>query len=504
MKKYDDIVVGSGVSGMTLALLLGLNGRSVLLVEKSNRIGGSIARFYKGDIPFDTGFHFTGGFYESGVLHDMLTVLGVQDRIRPIYLESEKNNRFVIEEEQAVYELPTGYPATIAKMKQYFPADTQGIDQYFEMVKSVCLRTAGMDLRNIALSPGLLDEDYLSLDEMLTRLTDNRKLKSLMSGYCMCYGVNPQEISFANHSRACYGMYESVARVEDGGDAFIRAFKEQFKSLDVEIRVGTHIRECADIRNRMVGRLVLNTGEEVACDQCIFTIHPQEILKILPRDNLTKAFIDRVNRFEPSVGIFSVYGVVEQGESPEGAQDDFGPSILSLFPSSDMNGLMHPRHEGDQALVIMRNREKAGEQTYAVLNACEVCFVERLEPWKDSTLGNRPSEYLEYKEQRVERIRDRILHAYPEYRHSLKVVDAASPLTHRHYLNSPDGSAYGIKQKIGQFNVFGKLPLRNTYAAGQSSLLPGVVGAMMSSFIVARSIVGRDDYSEFLRERMGS
>jgi hypothetical protein len=61
-----------------------------------------------------------------------------------------------------------------------------------------------------------------------------------------------------------------------------------------------------------------------------------------------------------------------------------------------------------------------------------------------------------------------------------------------------------VKQKIGQFNLFGKLPLRNTYAAGQSSVLPGLVGAMMSSFIVGRSIIGKEDYSGFLRRRLGS
>ena len=72
------------------------------------------------------------------------------------------------------------------------------------------------------------------------------------------------------------------------------------------------------------------------------------------------------------------------------------------------------------------------------------------------------------------------------------MVDAASPLTFRDYLNSPDGSAYGVKQKIGQFNVLGRLPLRNMYAAGQSSLLPGIVGAMMSSFIVGRKIIEKD------------
>jgi phytoene dehydrogenase-like protein len=503
MRKHDEIVVGSGISGMTLALLLGLNGRSVLLLEKSPHIGGSMARFYRDGIPFDTGFHFTGGFYENGVLHDMLKVLGVEYLIRPIYVTNEEHNRFVIEEEESVYDSPSGYQATIARMKECFPSEAHAIDRYFEMIKSVCLRTVGMNLREIAVSSGILEEDRVSLERVLNGLTENRTLKGLMSAYSMCYGVKPAEISFANHSRVSYGLYESVARVEDGGDAFIRAFEKRSADLDIEVMPDAYITECVDVRDNMVGRFVLNTGDEVSCDHCIFTIHPKEILKTLPRGHLTKAFINRVSDFESSVGMFSVYGVVETGGSIDDA-DDFGPSILSLFPTSDINRLMDPRHEGDQALVIMRNIEKVGENEHRVLNACEVSFVDHLEAWRDSQLGGRPPEYLEYKEKRVERIRERIVRAYPEYSHSFRVVDASTPLTLRDYLNSPDGSAYGVKQKLGQFNLFGKLPLRNTYAAGQSSLLPGLVGAMMSSFIVGRSIVGKDRYSRFLRERIGS
>jgi phytoene dehydrogenase-like protein len=73
-------------------------------------------------------------------------------------------------------------------------------------------------------------------------------------------------------------------------------------------------------------------------------------------------------------------------------------------------------------------------------------------------------------------------------------------LTFRDYLNSPDGSAYGIKQKIGQYNVVGKLPLRNLYAAGQSAVLPGVIGAMMSSLIVGRTVVGKDRYGALVSQ----
>ena len=206
--------------------------------------------------------------------------------------------------------------------------------------------------------------------------------------------------------------------------------------------------------------------------------------------------------FEPSVGIFSVYGVVGSDDSSDDTEDSFGPSLLSLFPISDINRLMDPRHEGDQALLVTRNLERAGDKVHSVVNACEVSFVENLEEWKESKSGKRPADYSEYKERRVERIRERIISVYGEYRDSYQVLDAATPLTFRDYLNSPDGSAYGVKQKIGQFNLFGRLPLRNAYAAGQSSLLPGLVGAMMSSFIVGRSLVGKESYGGFLKQRL--
>jgi len=87
---------------------------------------------------------------------------------------------------------------------------------------------------------------------------------------------------------------------------------------------------------------------------------------------------------------------------------------------------------------------------------------------------------------------------YPQYRDEFSILDAASVLTFRDYLFSPEGNAYGIKQKMGQFNLFGKLPLVNLYVAGQSAVLPGIVGAMLSSFIVVRSLIGKEKYNRFI------
>ena len=80
---------------------------------------------------------------------------------------------------------------------------------------------------------------------------------------------------------------------------------------------------------------------------------------------------------------------------------------------------------------------------------------------------------------------------YPEYAGKINVLSTSSTLTFNEYL-PPLGSAYGIMHKVGEQSLFGRLPVRNFYAVGQSALLPGILGAMLSSFIVGRYLLGRN------------
>jgi all-trans-retinol 13,14-reductase len=498
MKTYDDIVVGAGISGLTLAALLAGNGRKVLLLEKAPYIGGSMCRFLRAGVPFDTGFHFSGGLGKQGLLTDMLKVLDLNHAIEPFYLDQEKANNFIFEDEGAQFYMPLGVDATIDKLKKYFPNQVSGIDKYFSLIDQVCKKTFPMDLRKIASTPDIIDEDYISLQTVLDQLFTEPLLKGIFSVYCSCHGTKPSQISFANHARVVLNMYESVGRVKNGGQAFIDGFKQKLSNLGVDILCNSHIAECSDVEKDMVGTFILNDGTSLKAQCCTFTIHPQELLKILPRKFLSKAFVDRVSEFESSAGFFSLFGVLEG--SP--ALEEVTPSITSLFPCADVNSLFEPTYSGQPALVVMTSHEEFNNRTHRVLNAFALSFYEHVAQWKDSKLGNRSAEYINYKKDMTDKIYKRIVNRFPYYKASLKVLDSASMLTFRDYLNSPDGAAYGIKQKIGQINLFGKLPLRNVYSCGQSSVLPGIVGAMMSSFVIARALVGRDDYSRFIEDRL--
>jgi len=491
-QRYDDIVVGSGISGLTMALLLARAGRRILLLEKAGHIGGSMARFYRGGIPFDVGFHFTGGLQAGGILHDILSVLGIRERIRPVFLSGERSASFIFEDEGRAYDHPTGIAKIRKQFKQDFPGDASAVDRYFDMVESVCSRTPSLNLHSNVVAPPLLDEDFISLDDVLRGLTDNQKLRGLLSGYCMLYGVMPKEISFANHSRMCLSFYESIACLEKGGDSFVEAFTGAFEGLAVEVRCRTSIAELADIREDKANRFVLSTGEEVEAENCIFTIHPQEIVKLLPREQMSRAFVSRVASFEPSVGFFSVFAALEDGAVGPAA----GEAIISLFPTSDVNELLDPSYRGDPALVLIKAVDSTGGVQGVQILAPS--FAGHVAQWQDSRTGRRSKEYYAYKEQQTRRMMERVNKELPSYSGRLRVIDSASVLTFRDYLNSPDGSAYGVKQKIGQYNVVGKLPLRNCYAAGQSAVLPGVIGSMMSSLLVGRSVLGKDRYGVFV------
>jgi prolycopene isomerase len=64
--KYDAIIIGGGLFGLTAASLLAKRGPSVAVVERSYNPGGSCGIFKSSDVSFDQGAAMLYGFGEKG------------------------------------------------------------------------------------------------------------------------------------------------------------------------------------------------------------------------------------------------------------------------------------------------------------------------------------------------------------------------------------------------------------------------------------------------------
>lgn len=490
-KRYDSIVVGGGAGGLAMALFLAQIGKKPVIIEKATHPGGALGSFRKNSFNLDAGFHFTGGLQDGGIFDQILKLFGVREMISPVFLNPEAAHIFHFTASGKTFEFPYGIDRIIKKLKSDFPGEHNAIETYFTTVKRICDNTPTLHINTLDLTPEPIKEDFITLQEFLDSLTDNRMLKEVLNTLVMCHGSAPSEISMADNARLCQGFYESTCTIAGGGASLVNALMKQLMDYEVEIFTSDKIVELTDIRDKNVGRFVLRSGIELESDLCVFTIPPAAILEILPKEHFPPAFFNRVRSFEYTPGFFTVFAALDADTEPV-----FAKSITSLYPVDDINALALPGRQGPGALAIMHSRSGMNN----ILTAFEPIYWEQVKKWENTSTGARPEGYQIWKQNKTDEIMSRITECFPSYNGKLELITASTPLTYRDYLYHHHGAAYGIKQKVNQFNLLGQLRLKNLFVAGQSAILPGVLGTIMASLLVGRNIIGPTRFKDYLHK----
>jgi len=72
--RYDAIIVGGGIAGLTSAAFLTKNGYKIMICEKEDHVGGLVSSFYYDGFLFDAGVR---GIVDSGIVKPMLKQLDI-------------------------------------------------------------------------------------------------------------------------------------------------------------------------------------------------------------------------------------------------------------------------------------------------------------------------------------------------------------------------------------------------------------------------------------------
>ena len=204
--KHDAIIVGGGIAGLTAAAFLVKQGRSVLLCEKEDTLGGLVGSFTVDGFTFDSGLR---AMENSGVLFPMLKSLGIALE----FLENEVS----IGIENAVVRLAgeESLKAYSDMLKQAFPGDAEDIDRLIAAVRQTM---------------GYLDVLYGIDNPLFMNLKDRQYLMKTLLPWIVKYALTVGKIKKLNLPVENYlrGMLHNPALLDIIAQHFFKATPAHF------------------------------------------------------------------------------------------------------------------------------------------------------------------------------------------------------------------------------------------------------------------------------------
>ncbi len=484
---YDQVVIGSGISGLVTATILAQYGHRVAVIEQASMLAPVLRGFSRQGIQYDTGFHYSCGLGDGEVLDLMFRYLGISGKLEKFSFAADRFDIFRDVETQEEFHFPIGYEALRDNLCTAFPQEQAGIDKYLEMVREACqaIPYLNPDLE-FGQAKAPLGVHGSSLGEVLDRLIGNATLKGLLSMHSLLYGVPPDQAPFFLHASVAGLYYESVHGLKGGGLSLVQAFEKRLEELGVDVLLGQAAQKVSFAADGSLAGVTLDDGEVVACRNCVSTVHPQVFLDLVPSELLRPVYRRRLESLEETVSAIMLYAACE---SPSPLLQ--GTNLFLGRLGRPLQGLGGGELEKRPLYIAGTAPDENGPGARGFVAICPAdqnCTAR----WSDSRWGKRPAGYLRFKQETMERMQCHIERSCPELRGTFKVAAGATPLTIRDFAANPAGGLYGVKHKVGQYNPMAKTRVPGLFLAGQGVVAPGVLGGALSGFLACGQMLGQE------------
>jgi len=513
--KYDVIIIGSGISGLTSGILLAKEGKRVLILEKHFKAGGWTHTFKRNNYEWDVGIHYIGEVHNprSPVrkLFDLVSAGKLEwhkmgnnyDRI----IFPDKQYNFVAPREQFILDMVDYFPGTEDKMRKY-------INMVDEAVKAGQSYFANKALPNWLgnFSYNKMTRKFFKYSDKTTRevimdIFNDETILGTLSGQWGDHGLPPAQSSFAMHAMV-------VRHYLDGGNYPVGTSRkiaetavDYLYTLGGELYVNAGVDEIITHKGKALG-VRLERGDEITAPIIISSAGVMNTYgKFLRSNKDYSQMFSQLKTVTPTGSYICLY--IGLNKSTE--ELHLSDTNLWIYPGYDHDKNVRNFIQDSNAnlpvvyVSFPSAKDPAFEKEnpgFATMEAITVANWSDYDNWKNKPWKKRGNDYEEMKENLSERMLKTVYKYVPQAKEAMAYRELSTPLSVKSLANYPRGELYGIDHTPDRFHqkwLKPKSGIKNLYLTGQDVLTVGVTSALFSGLLTASAITKKNLMKELLK-----
>ncbi|MCX8029900.1 MAG: NAD(P)/FAD-dependent oxidoreductase [Brevinematales bacterium] len=466
-RKYDVIIIGAGIGGLTCGCYLAKAGMKVLIIEQHYKVGGYCTSFDRKGYRFDAAVHCLGG-------------LGAQGKLRELWdeLELTYNLKLIRNNPLDILKIP-GYCIRILnnieetknELQQNFPKQAKCIEKFFKDV-------VGQSFTKIYFTwKGKTFSDVLNY-----YFTDTN-LKSLLTFPVATVALPASRLS----AIAGISLYKNF--VLDGGyypiggmDTIPLALEKKFLKNGGQLLKLSPVVRIENQSNRIKG--IYTQHNSFSAKYYVSAIDVRTtFLKLMEKKSISLTFVHTLKQMESTKSCFLVYLGIEDMVSFEQGTN------IWFCKSRRIDRVYEMVYQGKLDLkssyIFIHINPMISSQKRAVVLFLTTPFIN-----------------IDYWERNKEKIKDNMIKrsyvALPELKGKIRCIEIATPVTLEKYTGNQNGAMYGwapTPQQVER-SMLSKLPFENLFLCGHWSTesfgYGGIMKAFLSGKLTALKIVDKE------------
>jgi phytoene dehydrogenase-like protein len=446
--RYDAVIIGSGIGGLTCAAFLARAGMRVCVLEQHSKIGGYAHSFKRRGYTFESGIHSVP-MAQGSIIRHLLTLLGVNDAIRTIELPE----MFHMETPGFTFTMPSRRSEIIAALQERFPQQKQNIQRLFEDYKRfhhhIVEPIFNYEKRFVEEDREFAAQFHnLSYEQYLSRFITDPLCRSAFYGQWPYGGASP------DYGPALFYVMMYMLHVTDGSHSLAGGFETLATALASVITshggaVLTRQRVAGlSMEGKQVVAAVTANGDSIEADLFISNVGPSILHhELIPAANRSKLWQRRLSNLAPSISAMAVYCGLK---TP--AADIIPHNTNFWFASLDNQAIFqkirHNDHAALEHLICLRNSESRDPATLMILYFLNQSVSTN---WKQD------------KSAFAQRMLDKAEELHPGLKSVIDCSEVGSPDTFERYTGNSGGALYGFENTKELYGE-AKLPV-NTHVA---------------------------------------